>query len=112
MTQTMGWRPAPALHMLVDRLRPPNDQCRDSGSGVRVCQLLRRPHQSTEASGRQEDSARIEVFDAYLDGRPADRGRKKLTWKDRDELFGSSQVVRECPADGWPQEAMVLALAR
>ncbi len=65
-----------------------------------------------KARGQEEDSARIEVFDAYLEGRPADRGKKKVTWKDRDELFWSSRVVWECPADEWQQEAMVLALTR
>lgn len=65
-----------------------------------------------KARGQEEDSARIEVFDAYPDGRSADRGKKKRTWKDRDELFWSSRVVRECPADQWQREAMVLALTR
>jgi hypothetical protein len=64
------------------------------------------------AKGHPGDWARIEVFEAYLAVRPAARGKKKLTWKDRDELFWSSQVVRECPADQWQQEAMVLALTR
>ena len=47
-----------------------------------------------KAGSQPETLARIEVFDAYLEGRPADRGKKKLTWKDRDELFWSSRVVR------------------
>ena len=64
------------------------------------------------ATGQPESCARAEVFEAYLDGKPGDRGKKSFTRRDRDELFWSSRVVSECPVDEWRNEAMVLALTR
>ena len=52
------------------------------------------------------------VGTAYLDGKPSPVGKKKLTKKERDGLFWSSDVVRCCPPDAWGAEAMSLALAR
>ena len=48
----------------------------------------------------------------YLDGRPQTIGKNRLTKKERDSLFWSSNVVKECLPDSWNAEAMVLALAR
>lgn len=64
------------------------------------------------ASGQPESLARAEVFESYLDGKPGDRGRKAFTRRDRDELFWSSLVVKDCPLGEWRNEAMVLALTR
>jgi len=52
------------------------------------------------------------VATAYLDGKPLPVGKKKLSKKERDRLFWSSQAVRDCPAESWNADAMVLALAR
>ena len=52
------------------------------------------------------------VAGAFLDGKPRPVGKKKLTKKERDGLFWSSDVVRDCPPEAWSAEAMVLALAR
>ena len=52
------------------------------------------------------------VAAAYLDGKPLPVGKKKLTKKERDSLFWSSNVVRECPPESWNVEAMSFALAR
>lgn len=52
------------------------------------------------------------VGTAYLDGRPLPVGKRKLTKKERDSLFWSSDVVKGCPPDAWGAEAMSLALAR
>jgi len=52
------------------------------------------------------------VGTAYLDGKPSPVGKKKLTKKERDGLFWSSDVVRCCSPDAWGAEAMSLALAR
>ena len=49
---------------------------------------------------------------AYLDGKPLPAGKRKLTKKERDTLFWSSNAVRNCPPGSWSAEAMVLALAR
>jgi Holliday junction resolvase-like predicted endonuclease len=52
------------------------------------------------------------VASAYLDGKPLPVGKKKLTKKERDSLFWSSNVVKECPPEPWNAEAMSLALSR
>lgn len=52
------------------------------------------------------------VAETYLDGKPQARGRRKLTRRERDELFWSSQPVIDCPPASWNAEVMVLALAR
>jgi hypothetical protein len=64
------------------------------------------------AIGQPESCARAEVFDAYLDGKPGDRGNKAFTRRDRDELFWSSRAVGDCPVDEWRNESMILALTR
>ena len=46
------------------------------------------------------------------DGVPLPVGKKKLSKKERDSLFWSSNVVKECPPESWNAEAMMLALAR
>jgi hypothetical protein len=52
------------------------------------------------------------VASAYLDGKPLPVGKKKLTKKERDSLFWSSNLVKECPPGSWDAEAMSFALAR
>jgi hypothetical protein len=52
------------------------------------------------------------VAAAYLDGKPLPVGKKKLAKEERDSLFWSSNVVKECPPESWDAEAMSLALAR
>jgi hypothetical protein len=64
------------------------------------------------AIGQPESRARAEVFNAYLDGKPGDSGKKASTMRDRDELFWASRVVSECPVDQWRNQPMVLALTR
>jgi len=52
------------------------------------------------------------VATVYLDGKLLSVGKKKPSKKERDSLFWSSNVVKDCPAESWNAEAMVLALAR
>ncbi len=52
------------------------------------------------------------VATAYLDGKPLPVGKKKLSKKERDSLFWSSNVVKECSSESWNAEAVSLALAR
>jgi hypothetical protein len=52
------------------------------------------------------------VTTAYLDGKPLPVGKKRLSKKERDSLFWSNNVVRECPPESWNVEAMSFALAR
>src|SRR5262249_49240144 len=62
--------------------------------------------------GMSVQAATVEVAEAYLDGRPATLGKRKVTTRDRDRLFWTSQAVSGCTSDAWKTEAMVLALAR
>lgn len=52
------------------------------------------------------------VASAYLDGKPLGVGKTKYTKKERDSLFWSSDVVKDCPPAAWNTESMTLALAR
>ena len=63
------------------------------------------------ADGRADSEARKLVFEAYLDGKPNRTGRQKWTRSDRDALFWSSRVVKECTETDWSAEPAVLALA-
>ena len=62
--------------------------------------------------GVSQGSAIERVATAYFDGKPLPVGKKKLTKKERDSLFWSSNVVQECPPESWNAEAMSFALAR
>ena len=49
------------------------------------------------------------VATAYLDGKPLPVGKKKLTKKERDSLFWSSNVVKDCPPElGTPRQWCLL----
>ena len=61
--------------------------------------------------GVSQGSAIERVATAYLDGKPLPVGKKKLTKKERDSLFWSSNVVKECPPGSWNAEAMSFAVA-
>lgn len=52
------------------------------------------------------------VANAYLDGKPPTVGKKKLTRRDRDSLFWSSDSVKACPPESWAAQNMSFALAR
>jgi len=52
------------------------------------------------------------VAGVYLDGKPQTLGGRKLTKKERDNLFWSSFTVKDCPPDVWATDTMVIALAR
>ena len=52
------------------------------------------------------------VATAYVDGKPLSVGKRKPSKRERDCLFWSSNVVKDCPAESWTSDAMVLALAR
>ena len=52
------------------------------------------------------------TVEAYLDGKPAARGKQKHTRHQRDSAFWSSRFVREIPDDAWHSDWLTLALAR
>lgn len=49
---------------------------------------------------------------AYFDGKPALRGKHKVTRAERDAAFWSSSFLTDLPAQAWQSQAMMLALAQ
>ncbi len=49
---------------------------------------------------------------AYLDGKPALRGKYKVTRAERHAAFWSSSFLTDLPAQAWQSQAMMLALAQ
>lgn len=52
------------------------------------------------------------VVEAYLDGKPSNRGKKKITRAERDAAFWSSGFVNAVPAESWRSDIQTLALTR
>lgn len=52
------------------------------------------------------------VVEAYLDGKPSNRGKKKITQAERDAAFWSSGFVNDVPAELWRSDTLTLALTR
>lgn len=52
------------------------------------------------------------VIDAYLDNKPATRGKQKYSRHQRDSDFWSSDVVNGIPIEAWQAEGPTFALAR
>lgn len=64
------------------------------------------------ASGVSGSNAAILVAEHYLDGKPARRGKHKITQSERDAEFWSAEFLGQLPSEIWGAEVMVLALAR
>ena len=63
-------------------------------------------------SGESPKAAEEAVVGAYLDGKPSNRGKKKITQTERDAAFWSSVVVNNVPAESWRSDILTLALTR
>ena len=63
------------------------------------------------AAGETSPCAVEAVALAYLDGRPALRGKHKVTRAERHAAFWSSNFLTELSAQAWQSQAMMLALA-
>lgn len=70
----------------------------------RSCELI--------ASGISRSDAAILVAEHYLDGKPARRGKHKITQSERDAAFWSAEFLGQLPSTTWCTEVMLLALAR
>jgi hypothetical protein len=57
------------------------------------------------------DSA-VLVAEVYLDAKPRQRGKRKITSAVRDAAFWSSGFLNTLPAEAWSKEPLVLALTR
>ena len=49
---------------------------------------------------------------AYLDGKPALRGKHKVTRSERDATFWSRSFLTNLPAQAWQSQSMLLLLAQ
>lgn len=63
-------------------------------------------------SGESAKAAVEVVVEAYLDGKPSNRGKKKITQPERDAAFWSSGFVNDVPAELWRSDILTLALTR
>jgi Holliday junction resolvase-like predicted endonuclease len=57
-------------------------------------------------------AAAMELATKYLDGKPALRGKHKVTRAERHAAFWSSSFLADLPAQAWQSQAMMLALAQ
>ena len=64
------------------------------------------------AAGEALSNALDQVALAYLDGKPALRGKQKVSRAERHAAFWSSSFLTDLPAQGWQSQAMMLALAQ
>lgn len=60
----------------------------------------------------ESDCAVAAVVEAYLDGKPATRGKNKCSRYERDSDFWFSELVNHLPVEAWPAERLTLALSR
>jgi hypothetical protein len=68
--------------------------------------------ENQRASGISLDCAIEATVEAYLDGKPATRGKRKLGRSERDSGFWSSEFVHSIPLSAWDSEELTLALSR
>lgn len=74
--------------------------------------LYDRLYEGLIESGESAKAA-VELFvEAYLDGKPSNRGKKKITQAERDAAFWSSGFVNDVPAELWRSDILTLALTR
>ena len=71
-----------------------------------------RSYQELLSSGNVEVNAATLVTENYLDGKPARRGKNKVTQSERDLAFWSAEFLQDIPAKLWGTDVMTLALAR
>lgn len=74
--------------------------------------LYDRLYEGLIESGESAKIAVEVVVEAYLDGKPSNRGKKKITQAERDAAFWSSGFVNDVPAELWQSDILTLALTR
>ena len=68
--------------------------------------------QQLTAGGKALSSAVDHAALQYLDGKPAFRGKHKVTRAERHAAFWSSSILTDLSAQAWQSQAMMLALAQ
>lgn len=67
---------------------------------------------SNLAAGHSVTDAAERVAHTYLDGKPRQQGKRKITRTARDAAFWSGEWLHTLPNDAWLAQPLVLALAR
>ena len=71
-----------------------------------------RMYEGLIGSGESPKVAVEDVVAAYLDGKPSNRGKKKIMQAERDAAFWLSGFVNSVPAESWQSDIQTLALTR
>ena len=74
--------------------------------------LYDRLYEGLIESGESAKAAVEVVVEAYLDGKPSNLGKKKITPAERDAAFWSSGFANDVPAELWQSDILTLALTR
>ena len=74
--------------------------------------LYDRLYEGLIESGESAKAAVEVVVGVYLDGKPSNHGKKKITQAERDAAFWSSGFVNDVPAELWRSDILTLALTR
>jgi len=74
--------------------------------------LYDRQYEDLTIFGETPKVAMEVVVEAYLDGKPSNRRKKKITQTERDAAFWSSGVVNNVPVESWRSDILILALTR
>lgn len=64
------------------------------------------------AAGQTPDWAMLDAVEDYLDGKPHQRGKKRITRSERDAMFWAGNFLSKIAPQLWRTDALTLALAR
>lgn len=84
---------------------------RPAAEGQRI-NLYDRMFEQLCGAGIEKECAVDTVVEAYLDGKPATKGKRKYSRYERDSDFWLSQLVGQLPFEAWSSERLTLALSR
>ena len=83
-----------------------------SGAEVNRINLYDRMFEQLCEAGIERECAVDTVVEAYLDGKPTTKGKRKYSRHERDSAFWLSQLIGQLPLEAWSSEPLVLALSR
>jgi len=102
-------QPIEAIHSSASRFWV---KCHLSFPGHFSLNFYQERYGEQSASGVSRSDAAILVAEHYLDGKPARRGKHKITQAERDAEFWSAEFLGQLPSEIWGSDVMILALAR
>ncbi|MBL8252319.1 MAG: hypothetical protein JNJ76_01785 [Candidatus Competibacter sp.] len=83
-----------------------------SGAEVNRINLYDRMFEQLCEAGIERECAVDTVVEAYLDGKPTTKGKRKYGRHERDSAFWLSRLIGQLPLEAWSSEPLVLALSR